>query len=172
MMQTNDYQVGGDHYASKVVQPWEAMQAWMSKEAFAGYLHGNCIKYLARYMDKNGIEDLKKCQHYLAKLIETEGDKKITNDTADKDDGKVGYGKPPKNTRFKAGQSGNPKGRPKGQSNLTKLIELEVKRNMMAENILQFQAGREAAIFGLSRDTRRSKDWLEGYDQVKAEKND
>jgi len=25
----------------------------------------------------------------------------------------VGYGKPPKNTRFKAGVSGNPKGRPK-----------------------------------------------------------
>ena len=172
MTNTNSYQVGGDHYASKAVQPWEAMQAWMTKEAFAGYLHGNCIKYLARYMDKNGVQDLKKCQHYLAKLIEIEEGSKIIDDTADKDDGKVGYGKPPMNTRFKAGQSGNPKGRPKGQSNLTKLIELEVKRNMMAENVLQFQAGREAAIFGLPRDTRRSKDWLEGYDQVKAETND
>ena len=29
----------------------------------------------------------------------------------------VGYGKPPKATRFKAGQSGNPKGRPKGSRN-------------------------------------------------------
>lgn len=29
----------------------------------------------------------------------------------------VGYGKPPKDTRFKAGQSGNPKGRPKGSKN-------------------------------------------------------
>ncbi len=29
----------------------------------------------------------------------------------------VGYGKPPKNTRFKPGQSGNPKGRPKGAKN-------------------------------------------------------
>ncbi len=72
MTHLNDHQVGGDHYASKEVQPWQAMGAWMSKEAFAGFLHGNCIKYLARYKDKNGIEDLKKCQHYLSKLIDVE----------------------------------------------------------------------------------------------------
>jgi Family of unknown function (DUF5681) len=31
---------------------------------------------------------------------------------------KVGYGKPPKTTRFKKGKSGNPGGRPKGSLNL------------------------------------------------------
>lgn len=72
MMNPNSHQVGGDHYASKTVQPWEAMESWMTKEAFAGYLHGNCIKYLARYKDKNGLQDLQKCQHYLSKLIELE----------------------------------------------------------------------------------------------------
>jgi hypothetical protein len=30
----------------------------------------------------------------------------------------VGYGRPPKHTRFKPGYSGNPKGRPKGTKNL------------------------------------------------------
>jgi hypothetical protein len=72
MENINSHQVGGDHYASKSVQPWQAMESWMSKEAFAGYLQGNCIKYLARYRDKNGIEDLLKAQHYLSKLIELE----------------------------------------------------------------------------------------------------
>ena len=31
---------------------------------------------------------------------------------------KVGYGKPPKSSRFKSGSSGNAKGRPKGSKNL------------------------------------------------------
>lgn len=63
-------QVGGSHYVRKTVQPWDAMESWMTAEAFEGYLSGNVIKYLARYKDKNGTEDLKKAQHYLAKLIE------------------------------------------------------------------------------------------------------
>ena len=34
----------------------------------------------------------------------------------------VGYGKPPSTSRFKPGQSGNAKGRPKGRKNLKTLI--------------------------------------------------
>ena len=34
----------------------------------------------------------------------------------------VGYGKPPKRTRFKPGQSGNPKGRPKGAKGLNTIV--------------------------------------------------
>ena len=69
---SRDRQVGGDHYTSKKIQPWDAMEAWMSREAFAGYLVGNIVKYIARYRDKNGVEDLKKARHYLDKLIEIE----------------------------------------------------------------------------------------------------
>jgi len=64
-------QIGGDHY-QKTIQPWDAMEAWMSREQFIGYLRGNAIKYLARCDDKGGLEDLQKAQHYLAKLIEVE----------------------------------------------------------------------------------------------------
>jgi hypothetical protein len=70
--QTYSQQVGGDHYRSKSIQPWDAMEAWMSREEFTGFLRGNAIKYLARYRDKGGIEDLKKSRHYLDKLIEIE----------------------------------------------------------------------------------------------------
>lgn len=68
----NSYQVAGDHYVSKTIQPWDAMQAWMTPEQFAGFLRGNAIKYLARCDDKGGVDDLKKARHYLDKLIETQ----------------------------------------------------------------------------------------------------
>ena len=71
MLEAQNKQVGGTHY-QKVIQPWDAMEAWMSREQFIGYLRGNAIKYLARCDDKGGLEDLQKAQHYLAKLIEVE----------------------------------------------------------------------------------------------------
>lgn len=69
-MASNDIQVGGTHYLSKTVQPWEAMESWLSHEEFIGYLRGNVVKYLARCNEKGGVDDLKKAQHYLGKLIE------------------------------------------------------------------------------------------------------
>jgi hypothetical protein len=64
------YQVGGDHYKDNPVQPWAAMEAWMGGEQFVGFLRGNVIKYIARCDKKGGVQDLKKAQHYLTKLIE------------------------------------------------------------------------------------------------------
>jgi Family of unknown function (DUF5681) len=37
-------------------------------------------------------------------------------------DYEVGYGKPPLHTRFKTGQSGNPRGRPRGSKSLATLV--------------------------------------------------
>lgn len=39
-----------------------------------------------------------------------------------KKDYEVGYGKPPKHSRFKPGQSGNPKGRAKNQPNMSTML--------------------------------------------------
>ena len=63
-------QFGGHHYTSKEIQPWDAIQAWMSEEQFEGYIRGNVIKYLSRYPDKGGRLDVEKAKHYIDKLLE------------------------------------------------------------------------------------------------------
>lgn len=63
-------QVGGTHYAKKKIQPVDAMLEWMSPEQVEGFYRGNVIKYIARYKDKNGLEDLEKCKDYLNRLID------------------------------------------------------------------------------------------------------
>jgi len=48
-------------------------------------------------------------------------------------DYKVGYRRPPKNSRFKKGKSGNPRGRPKAKMSLAELIEHELQRPVTVE---------------------------------------
>lgn len=63
------YQVGGDHYLNLGIQPWDAMRAWMTPAEFRGFLRGNVIKYVARFQNKGGVQDLRKARHYLDTLI-------------------------------------------------------------------------------------------------------
>lgn len=51
----------------------------------------------------------------------------------------VGYGKPPEDTRFRKGQSGNPKGRPRGKLNL----ETVVKRALSAKVVVNENGRRQ-----------------------------
>ena len=58
------------HYNHKGVEAIAAIEASMTDEEFQGYLKGNCMKYLWRYKYKGKpVEDLKKAQWYLDKLI-------------------------------------------------------------------------------------------------------
>lgn len=52
-------QEGGDHYKKYKIQPYE----FISSNNLS-FFQGNVIKYVIRYKDKNGTEDLKKIIHY------------------------------------------------------------------------------------------------------------
>jgi hypothetical protein len=61
---------------------------------------------------------------------EHEMKRKLTASQSDRRDDEVGYGMPPKATRFKPGVSGNPKGRPKWKDDglMTRLLGAEIFR--------------------------------------------
>ena len=59
------------HYTAGGIECIDAIKASMSTEAFLGFLKGNVQKYMWRYEKKVApVEDLKKAQWYLSKLIE------------------------------------------------------------------------------------------------------
>ena len=57
------------HYCKGGVECIEAIRASMTDEAFAGYCKGNVMKYIFRYENKGGVEDLNKALVYLNWLI-------------------------------------------------------------------------------------------------------
>ena len=65
----NDIQYGGSHYKSQVIQPWD----YIARNKIP-YLEGSAIKYISRWRDKGGIEDLKKAIHFIEKVIELESE--------------------------------------------------------------------------------------------------
>ena len=60
-----DVQEGGSHYKNMAIQPVQYIMA-----NNLGFVEGNIIKYVSRYKNKNGVEDLKKARHFLDILIE------------------------------------------------------------------------------------------------------
>ena len=71
----HDRTEGGEHYASNTIQPWDIIDEYQ-----LDFYAGNVIKYLLRNASGNKkpkysnsehiLEDLRKAQHYLAKMIE------------------------------------------------------------------------------------------------------
>lgn len=65
-MAANEKQIAGDHYKKYGdLQPWDVVIKWN-----LGYLEGTALKYIARWRDKGGIDDIKKAIHFLEKLVE------------------------------------------------------------------------------------------------------
>lgn len=58
-------QVGGSHYKNMKIQPVEFIMA-----NDLNFLEGNVVKYICRYKQKGGVEDLNKVIHYTRLLIE------------------------------------------------------------------------------------------------------
>ena len=56
------------HYNDGDIECIDAIEASMTKQAFRGYLKGNMLKYIWRYENKGGKEDLDKADWYLTKL--------------------------------------------------------------------------------------------------------
>ena len=64
-MSATDTQVGGNYYATMAIQPIDYIL-----QNSLGYCEGNVIKYVSRWREKGGVEDLRKAKHYLEMLIE------------------------------------------------------------------------------------------------------
>ena len=60
-------QVGGSHYKNLKIQPVEFIHA-----NNIPFCEANAIKYLCRWREKNGRQDLEKAKHYIELLIELE----------------------------------------------------------------------------------------------------
>lgn len=58
------------HYTQGGIECIDALRAALGKEGFKFYCRGNIMKYLWRTEHKNKLEDLKKAQWYLSRLIE------------------------------------------------------------------------------------------------------
>jgi len=59
------------HYGNGSIECIDYIEDFLNHDEFQGYLRGNIAKYMHRFPYKNGVEDLKKAQWYLNKLIET-----------------------------------------------------------------------------------------------------
>lgn len=66
-MKATDTQEGGNHYKRYAIQPTEFIH-----RNGLDFIQGNVIKYVMRYKEKNGLQDLKKARHYIDLLIEFE----------------------------------------------------------------------------------------------------
>jgi len=64
-MSAKSKQVGGTHYQNLVIEPIDFI---MANEL--DFCEGSVIKYVSRWRNKNGVQDLYKAKHMIEFLIE------------------------------------------------------------------------------------------------------
>ena len=57
------------HYTAGNIEVIEYIEDKLTPAGLEGYFEGNVIKYMSRYRHKNGVEDLRKAEWYLKRLI-------------------------------------------------------------------------------------------------------
>ena len=79
-MSALEKQVGGGHYKGLAIQPIEYIHA-----NGLGFIEGSVVKYISRWRQKGGIQDLEKVKHFVDLLIqmETEGIPAVTRKLGD-----------------------------------------------------------------------------------------
>lgn len=60
------------HYGQGNIECIEYIEDFLSTEEYIGYLRGNIAKYLHRWRDKNGKQDLHKAAWYLERLADVQ----------------------------------------------------------------------------------------------------
>ena len=59
------------HYQTGLIETIASIKNILGHEKFQAYCIGNVIKYLSRYREKNGLEDLKKAETYISFIIKS-----------------------------------------------------------------------------------------------------
>lgn len=73
-MTANSKQVGGTHYKTAAVEPWDIVTMYN-----LDYFLGSALKYILRHEKKGGVQDIQKAIHFLEKWVELRQPKQKTD---------------------------------------------------------------------------------------------
>ena len=59
------------HYKKGNIETIDYLESFLGRQGFLDYCLGNVLKYVSRWRDKGGVEDLKKAKWYLDRTIKT-----------------------------------------------------------------------------------------------------
>jgi hypothetical protein len=66
----SERQIGGNHYKTMGIEPWDVVDTWPLEQQI-GYYRGGALKYIMRMGTKDeNPQEIAKGQHYIEKLLE------------------------------------------------------------------------------------------------------